>query len=71
MTVPNMVVNYDTDGAFVYVINDGVIEKRPIEMGLSNDESTEIVKGLTKQDVIVNQANDTFKEGDAAEAVFE
>ncbi len=71
MTVPNLVINYDTDGAFVYVISDGVIVKKSVEIGLSNDESTEIVKGLTKQDVIVNQANDTFKEGDAAEAVFE
>ena len=41
LLIPGASVNYSSDGIFCYVLKDGVIEKRNIETGISDDEYIE------------------------------
>ena len=64
--VPISAVMADTenDGHYVYVVNDeGVIEKRDIEIGVSDDMNIQIVSGLTANDVIVESPDSNMEAG--------
>ncbi len=64
--VPISAVMADTenDGHYVYVVNDaGVIEKRSIETGVSDDMNLQVISGLTADDVIVESPDSTMQEG--------
>ena len=64
--VPISAVMADTenDGHYVYVVNDeGIIEKRDIEIGVSDDMNIQIVSGLTANDVIVESPDSNMEAG--------
>ncbi|MCR4787505.1 MAG: HlyD family efflux transporter periplasmic adaptor subunit [Lachnospiraceae bacterium] len=69
--VSNDKINYDVDGAFVYVVNEGTVEKRRIEVGLVNDMDSEIVSGIGTEDQILTIKPDDVEEGMAVTAVPE
>lgn len=56
LTVPSAaIMQSDADGYYVYIANGNTAEKRPIEIGIENDEYTEIISGINAGDkVIVN-----------------
>ncbi|MCM1569833.1 MAG: efflux RND transporter periplasmic adaptor subunit [Roseburia sp.] len=53
LLVPIEVINVDRDGDFVYVVNNGVVERRSVVCGISADLYTEIIDGITEADQIV------------------
>ncbi len=61
--VPMLSVNVDTTGDFVYVIEDGVIARRNVVVGISSDEYTEIVEGLSADDYVVTDMSAGVIEG--------
>jgi RND family efflux transporter MFP subunit len=63
VTVSPEAINIGNDGSFCYVIEDGVIVKRPVETGVSSIETVEITSGLKKGDSIITDVGD-HKEGD-------
>ena len=63
MVVPNDVVNYDIDGAFVYIVSDGTVTKRHVEIGLTNDMDSEIIQGLAMDDQIIKELPMGVEEG--------
>ena len=71
LTVPNLVVNYGSDGAFVYVIENEKIVKKNVKTGLTDDLVTEISDGLTADSLVVNQDAETFEEGMTAVGIVE
>ena len=63
LLIPGASVNYSSDGIFCYVLKDGVIEKRNIETGISDDEYIQILSGLDEGDKVVTNVTGTIEEG--------
>ncbi|MBR1931442.1 MAG: efflux RND transporter periplasmic adaptor subunit [Lachnospiraceae bacterium] len=63
LMVPVEAVNADRDGDFLYVVEDGVIVRKPIICGISSDNYVEIKEGITEEDEIVISALTDIEEG--------
>lgn len=63
LLVPTEVVNASTDGDFVYVIENGVVRERPVELGTSSATETEIVSGLEEGEQVVSDLSVDIQEG--------
>lgn len=63
LLVPVSCVNYDTQGTFCYVIEDGVVVRREVEVGISSDDYMEIVNGLHREDQIITRVTAELTEG--------
>ncbi|WP_245890942.1 efflux RND transporter periplasmic adaptor subunit [Albidovulum aquaemixtae] len=70
LTVPAAAVLADRDGTFVLVVEDGVIEKRPVTAGLIWDGRREIVSGVTGSEFVVARAGAFFSDGDSVDPVL-
>lgn len=68
--VPRSSVHHQTDGTSVQVIKGGVIETRPVHIGLLSDLDAEIRDGLSAGDVIVATAGNSLRDGDQVKAAF-
>lgn len=63
LMVPVVCVNYDTQGTFCYVIDDGILTRRSVEVGITSDEYIEIVNGLHTEDQIITKVTTGMTEG--------
>lgn len=57
----------DAQGTYVYVIDDGVIARREVKTGKSNESWYEILDGLSEQDTVIVDAVTASDIGKAAE----
>ncbi len=69
LCLPNEVINTAADGDFVYIIRDGTVEKRKVEVGIMSTGMSEIVSGLKEGDQVVSEMSDSIKDGMKATAV--
>ncbi len=69
LIIPSASVNYSSKGVFCYVLADGIIEKREIETGISDDEFIQVVSGLKEGDKVVTNVTGTIQEGMPATAM--
>jgi len=63
LMVPVEAINADKDGDFLYVVEDGVVVKKPIVCGISTDTYTEVLEGITEEDAIIVTSYTTLEEG--------
>ncbi len=64
MMIPSESVNVDSEGYFVYTVNDmNVIEKKRVELGISSEEKSQIIEGIDENDKIVAYVTSTVVEG--------
>ena len=66
--LPLNVLYYENGEAFVYVFegtdgNEGLLRKRKVELGLSGEESAEILSGLSEEDKVVSSWNNEMFDG--------
>lgn len=69
LCLPNEVINTASDGDFVYIIREGTVEKRKVEVGIVSTDMSEIVSGIREGDQVVSDMPDNIKEGMKATAV--
>lgn len=69
LCLPNEVINTAADGDFVYIIRDGTVEKRKVEVGIMSTGMSEIVSGIKEGDQVVSEMSDSIKDGMKATAV--
>lgn len=69
LCLPNEVINTASDGDFVYVIQNGIVEKRKVEVGIMSTGMSEIITGVKEGDQVVSDMSDSIKEGMRATAV--
>ena len=67
-TLPLNVLYYENGEAFVYVFegtdgNEGLLRKKKVEIGLSGEESAEILSGLSEEDKVVSSWNNEMFDG--------
>lgn len=63
LVVPAETVNTGQDGSFCYVVENGIVVKKPVEIGLSSDTITEIVSGLDLGDQVICTGGMAIEEG--------
>ena len=66
--LPLNVLYYENGEAFVYVFegtdgNEGLLRKKKVEIGLSGEESAEILSGLSEEDKVVSSWNNEMFDG--------
>ena len=61
--VPVSAVNVDMDGEFVYVVENGILVKKPVVTGISSDINIEIVEGLQEGEQVVTDVMANLYEG--------
>ena len=70
LAVPSSAVVFDTEGAFVQVVNQGRVSKRTIATGLVSRGLVEVTKGLAEGDVVVVRAGTFLRDGDLVRPVL-
>lgn len=68
LLVPTEVINTSTEGDFVYIIKNGVVKKKSVELGTASTTKIEVKSGLKKGDQVVNDLNVDIKDGMKATA---
>lgn len=63
MTIPVDSVYYENQKAFVYCMQDGVAVKTQIETGITNNETVEVVSGLTNDSQVITTWASQLKDG--------
>lgn len=73
LLIPVEAINADKNGDFLYIIENGMVVKRPVTCGISSDEYTEILEGVTEDDQIIvsSLTGVSLEEGMAVTAVPE
>lgn len=61
--IPMECINADMEGDFCYVVEDGVIVRRNVEIGISSDEYSQIISGLKEGEQVVSQVSTDIVEG--------
>lgn len=69
LVVPTEAINASTEGDFVFVIENGVVKKKYVELGNSSTTQVEIISGLEEGDQVVNDLSVDITEGMAATGV--
>ena len=67
--IPVEAINIGKDGSFVYVVTDGIVQKRMVTAGISSDEYTEIKKGLEVGEQVIISVDAGIEEGMAVNPV--
>lgn len=63
LVVPTETINASSDGDFVFIIKDGIVQKKPVELGHASTTEVEVVSGLKEGDYVVNDLNVDLSEG--------
>ena len=69
VVLPYEYVNSDTEGDFVYVVEDGVLRRREVSIGIMTDSMIEIRKGVSAGDLVTGNLPDGVAEGSTVVAV--
>lgn len=57
LMVPTLAINEGKEGKYVWTVEEGVVSKRPIQIGLSNWDVTEVIMGVTEGEAVVVSLN--------------
>ena len=63
LLIPVEAINADRDGDFLYVVEEGIVVRKPILCGISTDTYTEVLEGITENDVIILSSLTEIEEG--------
>ena len=64
LTLPSESINVDSDGFFVYIVNDSnMIEKVPVTLGISSEDRTQVTEGIDENDKVVTYVTSVVREG--------
>lgn len=69
--VPVSVVNVDVNGEFVYVVEEGILVRKPVETGISSDTMIQVLSGVEEGDMLVTEVTTELSEGMAVVAIPE
>lgn len=70
LTVPLSAVMFDADGAYVMVVQDGIVHERRVVAGLKGQGRVQIEEGLAPTDVVVMRAGGFLRDGDRVRTVM-
>ncbi len=62
-TLPVTTVQQENNQNFVYIVKDGIVERREVTVGITSGERIEIKDGITLSDQVIVNPDDTVTEG--------
>lgn len=71
LLAPVTAVNVDMDGEFVYVAEEGILVKKPVETGISSDTMIQILSGIDEGALLVTEVTGDLTEGMAVMVIPE
>lgn len=69
VALPVELINADKDGDFVFTVENGVVAKKRISLGISSDSYAEVLEGLSEGDQIIMATGMNLEEGMQVNAV--
>lgn len=64
LTLPSEAINVDSEGYFVYTVNDmNMVEKKRVEVGISSESRTQILEGVSEDDQVITYVTANVHEG--------
>lgn len=69
LTVPNEGITMDAGVSYVYAVKNNVVNKIPVEVGITNDKISEIVSGLKSGDNIITEGQIFLNDGQKVNVV--
>lgn len=69
LMIPVEAINADRDGDFLYVVENGLVVKKPIVCGISTDTYTEVLEGISEEDVVILNSYSNLEEGMAVTVI--
>lgn len=63
LIVPSQCLRREAKGDAVYVMEDGLVVRRPVEIGLMVEDRMEVLKGLSPEDTVIMYADTRLREG--------
>ncbi|WP_413305842.1 efflux RND transporter periplasmic adaptor subunit [Bacillus sp. 1P10SD] len=63
LVIPQSSINHDANDSFVYVKVNGKLEKRSVQIGITNNKWTEVVSGVRSGEEIVKNPSSTLHSG--------
>ena len=63
LLIPYDAVYYEGKQAYVYCVENDILQKTPVETGIYNEDTIEITGGLTKDSVVVNTWSSRLADG--------
>ncbi len=63
LQIPDTAYYEDGDTAYVFLVNEGVLEHREVTLGLEGDDNVEVTGGLVAGDTIVLEIDNDLEEG--------
>ena len=64
LVIPKETLHRDAQGVFVYRLDDGTVEHRPVKTGVSSISAVEVTDGLADGDAVALPTDTPFKPGD-------
>lgn len=61
--IPVTAVNVDMNGDFVYVVENGILVKKPVVTGISSDTMIQVTEGLSEGEQVVTEVTAALTEG--------
>lgn len=69
LAIPSGAVQEDNGKKYVYVVENGIVKKRDIEIGLDNGNYVEIKSGLKEKDKVVVKGQNYVEDGEKVKVV--
>ena len=69
LLVPKDAVLEDTDGSYVFVVSDGQVERRALELGPAVADTWNVRSGLSPEDLVVIMGNEDLETGEMVQIV--
>jgi multidrug efflux pump subunit AcrA (membrane-fusion protein) len=63
LVVPNRAIRRESEGFAVYVAENGLVARRPVETGISTETEVEVTSGVSPDDAVIVFANKDLREG--------
>ena len=70
MKIPYDSLYFQSGNAYVYCVVDEVAVRRPVQVGIMNDESAQILEGLEPTDIVVSTWSSQLKDGAEVHLLF-
>lgn len=70
MRLPYDTLYFQGDAAYVYCVVDEEAVRRPVQVGLMNEEYAQILDGLTEEDIVISTWSSQLKDGADVDLLF-
>lgn len=69
LTIPRRALRFDVDKTYVWSVNDGVLHRKDVNIGIEKEDKVEIISGISQTDTIVMRSGSFLEDGTRIEII--